>query len=62
MNATQNKPRVVICEDGNPTIYHWYIYTAEGNEFSHSAYHTDRAACEAEGNERLEYALSQGWL
>ena len=44
------------------TIYHWQIVLEDGNEFSHSAYHTDRAECEAEGNQRLAYAREQGWV
>ena len=59
-------PRIEISEQADPatgqTIYHWTIYRTDGAEFSHSAYHLDRAVCEAEADERLAYYLSEGWL
>jgi hypothetical protein len=49
-------------EQGGQAIYHWQILDERGNEFSHSAYHTDRAACEAEARERLEQAREENWI
>lgn len=54
--------RITEQELGENVVYHWQILREDGSEFSHSAYHTDRAECEAEAVSRLEYARSQEWL
>lgn len=62
--TTTKTPRVEISEqdhDGQK-VYHWQIFDAAGNEFSHSAYHTDKTTCEAEAAARLEHAVAEGWL
>jgi hypothetical protein len=43
-------------------VYHWQILDDAGNEFSHSAYHFDRAECEREAAERLAHAKAQDWI
>lgn len=41
-------------------IYHWTIRDEDGNEVSHSAYHTDRAKCEAEAAQRIADYIATG--
>ncbi len=57
---TQTEPRIEISEQDG--IFHWTIYRPDGTEFNHSAYHTDRAVCEAEAKERLAQYVNEGWL
>jgi hypothetical protein len=49
-------------DNGGQQVYHWQILDSQGNEFSHSAFHLDRAECEREAAERLAQARSQGWI
>lgn len=56
----ENRGSVVIHEQDG--IFHWQILDSRGEEFSHSAYHTDRTECEREAQERLERFRAENWI